>query len=205
MIKNIIFDVGDVLLEYRWKDMLMDYGLSEAEAIRVGTLMFDDPLWRQLDYGKSEKEVILEYQQKYPKDKEVTKWFITNGEYMHVKREDVWEKVHKLKQIGYHLYILSNYSKDLFDKHTKGASFLEDMDGTVVSYQVGAIKPEKAIYEYLFETYQLSPQDCFFLDDRLENIEAAKELGMDGVQIKSREQLLALLDTLIVKKQQQGK
>ena len=54
MIKNIIFDVGDVLLEYRWKDMLMDYGLSEAEAIRVGTLMFDDPLWRQLDYGKSE-------------------------------------------------------------------------------------------------------------------------------------------------------
>ena len=66
MIKNIIFDVGDVLLEYRWKDMLMDYGLSEAEAIRVGTLMFDDPLWRQLDYGKSEEEVILEYQQKYP-------------------------------------------------------------------------------------------------------------------------------------------
>ena len=124
---------------------------------------------------------------------------------MHVKREDVWEKVHKLKQMGYHLYILSNYSKDLFDKHTKGASFLEDMDGIVVSYQVNAIKPEKAIYDYLFETYQLSPQECFFLDDRLENIEAAKELGMDGVQIKSREQLLTLLDTLIEKKQQQGK
>ena len=46
-IKNIIFDVGDVLLSYRWKYMLMDYGLSEEEAVRIGTEMFDDPegLW----------------------------------------------------------------------------------------------------------------------------------------------------------------
>ena len=42
-IKNIIFDVGDVLLSYRWKYMLMDYGLSEEEAVRIGTEMFDDP------------------------------------------------------------------------------------------------------------------------------------------------------------------
>ena len=41
-IKNIIFDVGDVLLSYRWKYMLMDYGLSEEEAVRIGTEMFDD-------------------------------------------------------------------------------------------------------------------------------------------------------------------
>jgi hypothetical protein len=40
-IKNIIFDVGDVLLSYRWKYMLMDYGLSEEEAVRIGTEMFD--------------------------------------------------------------------------------------------------------------------------------------------------------------------
>lgn len=45
--KNIIFDVGDVLIEYRWKQMLMDYGLEEDDAIRVGREMFDDPerLW----------------------------------------------------------------------------------------------------------------------------------------------------------------
>ena len=43
-IKNIIFDVGDVLLSYRWKYMLMDYGLTETEAVRIGTEMFDDPV-----------------------------------------------------------------------------------------------------------------------------------------------------------------
>ena len=54
-IKNIIFDVGDVLLSYRWKYMLMDYGLTETEAVRIGTEMFDDPegLWGLLDLEPS--------------------------------------------------------------------------------------------------------------------------------------------------------
>ena len=47
--KNIIFDVGDVLLEYRWKDMLVeDYGMTEERAVQIGKSMFDDPLWRIL-------------------------------------------------------------------------------------------------------------------------------------------------------------
>ena len=51
--KNIIFDVGDVLIDYRWKYMLQDYGLTEAEAIRIGNEMFEDPerLWSQMDLG----------------------------------------------------------------------------------------------------------------------------------------------------------
>ena len=50
--KNIIFDVGDVLLEYRWKDMLVqDYGMTEERAVQIGKSMFDDPLWSGLDLG----------------------------------------------------------------------------------------------------------------------------------------------------------
>ena len=60
-IKNIIFDVGDVLLSYRWKYMLMDYGLSEEEAVRIGTEMFDDPegLWGLLDLGTVPQQEII--------------------------------------------------------------------------------------------------------------------------------------------------
>ena len=60
-IKNIIFDVGDVLLSYRWKYMLMDYGLSEEEAVRIGTEMFDDPegLWGLLDLGTVPQQVSI--------------------------------------------------------------------------------------------------------------------------------------------------
>ena len=73
-IKNIIFDVGDVLLSYRWKYMLMDYGLSEEEAVRIGTEMFDDPegLWGLLDLGTvPQQEIIDHYCRKYPADEKV--------------------------------------------------------------------------------------------------------------------------------------
>ena len=99
MVKNIIFDVGDVLLEYRWHDMLTDYGLDDEEADKVGKLMFDDNLWHEFDIGNmKDEEIISQYMENYPGYAEVMQWFMTHGEFMHVKREDVWEKVRKLKE-----------------------------------------------------------------------------------------------------------
>ena len=51
MLKNLIFDVGDVLLEYRWQDMLVEHGLSREEALRIGSEVFANPYWSLLDYG----------------------------------------------------------------------------------------------------------------------------------------------------------
>ena len=71
---NIIFDVGDVLLEYRWKQMLMDCGLSEEEAIRVGHELFDDDddLWHIFDLAiMSDEEILNAYCKKYPNDTEI--------------------------------------------------------------------------------------------------------------------------------------
>lgn len=71
---NIIFDVGDVLLEYRWKQMLMDCGLSEEEAIRVGHELFDDndDLWHIFDLAiMSDEEILNAYCKKYPDDAEI--------------------------------------------------------------------------------------------------------------------------------------
>lgn len=144
--KNIIFDVGDVLLQYRWKDMLVDYGLSAEEAERVGTELFDDPerLWSEFDLGEIPDEgLISRYSKKYPKDKEAIAWFIRHGEYMHVARPAVWKMVKKLKQEGYGIYLLSNYSEGLFKKHTEYADFMQDIDGMVVSYMVNKAKPEE--------------------------------------------------------------
>lgn len=83
MIKNIIFDVGEVLLGYRWKEMLMDYGLKESEAIRVGNLIFNDNLWTQLDMQSEPTEsIIKKYELKYPGEAAVIRWFIEHGELM---------------------------------------------------------------------------------------------------------------------------
>lgn len=197
MIKNIVLDVGDVLLEYRWKDMLMDYGLDESTAIVVGREMFDDPLWRQFDLDLLPcEDIIKQYEKNYPEHKEAIRWFITHGEYMHVPRPDVWEKVHTLKTKGFGIYILSNYSEEFFEKHTKGASFIEDADGMVVSYQIHKAKPDREIYQYLFDKYNLDPSECIFFDDRAENVEASNKIGMKSIQITSKDQLLEELTKL---------
>ena len=147
MIRNLIFDVGDVLVEYRWFEMLTrDYGLSEAEAKRIGEEMFDNEIWVQgLDGGRlSLEEAIHQYELKYPDDVDVMGWFLRNGEQMAVKRPEVWDKVAALKENGYKIYLLSNYSEELFHVHTKGAKFLDVLDGGVVSYQVHALSGFRA-------------------------------------------------------------
>ncbi len=198
MIKNIIFDVGEVLLGYRCKDMLMDYGCNESEAERLGTLIFSDKLWEQLDIqNETTESVIKKYEEKYPKDAKAIRWFIEHGEYMSVPRKDVWQRLHKLKEKGYKIYLLSNYSKDLFEKHTKGADFLNDIDGMVVSYQIHKIKPDVAIYNYLLEKYSLNKEECIFFDDREVNTKAAQNLGINSVTVTSKELLLNEIDKLL--------
>lgn len=148
MIKNLIFDVGEVLLEYRWTDMLMDYGLSYAEAKRIGEELFHKPIWADgLDGGLVTIENAIEkYKFLHPNDIDVISWFLRNGELMAVRRPEVWEKLAMLKKKGYMIYILSNYSEELFAKHTKDAGFLDIIDGGIVSYQVHLLN---LIYVYI--------------------------------------------------------
>ena len=198
--KNIIFDVGDVLLDYRWQQMLMDYGLDEAEAYRVGRELFDDPdgLWHEYDLGvKSQEEIIREFEEKHPKDAEVIRWFISHGEYMHVARPAIWKLVHQLKKAGYHLYILSNYPEILFKKHTEYADFMDDMEGMMVSYMIHIGKPERAIYQALCDKYGLNKDECLFFDDRAENVQGAIDFGMRAKRVLSAKGLAADLEELL--------
>lgn len=197
MIKNLIFDVGGVLFDYRWKEMFMDYGLDEDNAIRVGTQMFNDPdrTWDIFDLGiKSDEEIADIFCKKYPGDEDVIRWFIRHGEYMQVPRPKVWKKVHELKQKGYTIYILSNYPESLFKKHTEYADFMDDIDGLMVSYMIHKAKPAEDIYKALCDKYGLDRSESIFFDDRSENVEGAVKFGMKSVKILSEQVLLDELD-----------
>ena len=197
MIKNLIFDVGGVLFDYRWKEMFMDYGLDEDNAIRVGTQMFNDPdrTWDIFDLGiKSDEEIADIFCKKYPGDEDVIRWFIRHGEYMQVPRPKVWKKVHELKQKGYKIYILSNYPESLFKKHTEYADFMDDIDGLMVSYMIHKAKTAEDLYKALCDKYGLDRSESIFFDDRSENVEGAVKFGMKSVKILSEQVLLDELD-----------
>ena len=198
--KNIIFDVGNVLLVYRWRAMLTDYGLSLDEAERIGHEMFDSPgkIWAKFDLGiESDEEIIEDFEKIYPADIKTIRWFIEHGEYMHVPRPRVWEMVHRLKEAGYHLYILSNYPESLFNKHTEYADFMKDMDGYMVSYMINKAKPGHEIYQAICNKYSLIPSESVFFDDRAENVQGAIDFGMDSEIVKDEESFLFRLNELL--------
>lgn len=198
MIKNIVFDIGDVLIEYRWYELCTDMGLSKEEAKRVGKEIFLNPHWDILDLGTIDFEIVKEaYAKMYPQDEEAIRYFLDHGERLHTVREDVWEKIYLLKEKGYRIYLLSNYPEHLFQKHIEGTKLLEIVDGAVISSRIHHMKPHKEIYEYLLGTYRLTPSECIFFDDKEINTEAARSFGMEAVTIHSKAQLLGLIDELL--------
>ncbi len=198
--KNLIFDLGDVLLSYRWRGMLMDQGLSAAEAEEIGHKMFDEPrkLWHQLDLGiRSTEDIIREFEEEFPEDGSIIRWVIEHNEYMHVARPRVWAMIHALKAAGFHIYLLSNYPYDFFHRHTEYADFMQDLDGMMVSYMLHLSKPDPEIYQALLLRYRLNPGECIFFDDRFENVDQARKLGIDAVQVYSQESLLDDLKSIL--------
>lgn len=200
-IKNLIFDVGDVLISYRWKEMLMnDYGLDSEESERVGLEIFSHPDWTdRFDRGLATYEDMIEmYKGLYPEDEKHIRWFFENGQKMRVPREEIWELVARLKEEkGYRIYLLSNYSQYLFDLHSDGYPFMNLLDGKVISYEAKMVKPEPGIYQYLFDKYDLKAEECLFFDDRYENVIASHDQKMDANYVTSREMLGRLLKNLL--------
>lgn len=199
MIKNLIFDVGNVLFHYRWLEALVDTGMTKEQAAETGPKIFDEtPLWREFDAGNIDLPGIIEgYGELFPEFKDNIAEFITRAERMPIDRPEVWEKMKLLKDKGYKIYLLSNYSDYLFNRHTEGKAFLDYIDGKVVSYEVHYTKPQKEIYEILLSKYNLKPEESLFFDDREENVQTAVSLGISGCVVKSREHINEELEKLI--------
>lgn len=197
MIKNLIFDVGKVLMTYRPFEMMEEHGLSREEAERIVNEMFTNPYWKLCDYGTVPYDELTKgLQTIYPDDAEAIGWFFANAGSLMVGRPKVWEKLHELKEKGYKIYILSNYEETLFKMHTDGRPFMQDMDGAVVSYAVHMAKPEERIYRYLLDTYGLKAEECLYFDDLPENCGAAAKLGINTYQVKAEEPFLKRLEKL---------
>lgn len=199
MIKNLIFDVGNVLFHYRWLEALVDAGFTREQAAEMGPKIFDEtPLWREFDAGNIDLQGIIDgYGEYFPEYKEYIAEFITRAERMPIDRPEVWDKMKALKDKGYKIYLLSNYSEYLFTRHTDGKAFMDYIDGKVVSYEIHYTKPQKEIYETLLAKYDLNPEESIFFDDREENVEAAVALGIKGCTVRSREHINSELEMLM--------
>lgn len=198
MIKNIIFDVGNVLVEYNPDGLMRRLGFDEETLQAVNQAVFQNELWNESDRGVLSPEELLEaFIANNPAyEKEIRQVIDAVGDTISLMPYTV-EWVKGLKERGYHLYILSNYAEYTYEKTSHKMEFLPYMNGVVFSYRCKLIKPEKEIYEYICKTYELKPEESVFLDDREDNVEAARNMGMHGIVFENYAQGSETLEQLL--------
>ncbi len=191
MIRNIIFDIGRVLIDFEWQEYMKS--LFDAETARTVTAaMWGKGYWSELDIALLSDDEILElfYSEAPEYKKEIREAFDRVGEC--VKRRD-WAipLIDSLKEKGYRVLYLSNFSEHVMGSNPEALDFLSHMDGGVFSCDVNIIKPSSGIYAELIRKYDLIPEECLFIDDHGNNIAAARKFGIKGIRFDSREQLEA--------------
>lgn len=199
MIKNIVFDLGRVLVNFESREYLKEFGYDDKTVEKLNEIIFKSQEWLSCDSGAYENntdiaEILIE---KYPDYSEMIKKVLTKEWVkMLTLKEDTAEYLKELKSRGFKIYILSNLSKESYDYNSK-YEFFKYTDGGVYSYEVKKIKPNPEIYTELLKKYNLIPEETIFIDDVKENIDAANKLKINGVIFENLDQVKKEVETLI--------
>lgn len=179
MIKNIVFDMGNVLLNFDPQVPLDAFCGSDTEKEVIRRELFEGPEWVQGDLG------LIRDGDRFDLVKERVPREYWDGLKNCCDRWDICMRpiegalpfCERLRELGYRLFLLSNAS-DAFYRYFPPAVPVEYFDGMVVSADIHMIKPDRRIYEYLLEKYGLKAEECLFIDDRADNVEGARAVGM---------------------------
>ena len=201
MIKNIIFDIGNVLVHFRPLEVMAELGMNEDTVQAVADATIRSPLWCELDRGVIPEETVIQMMKQTAPDnyKDDVQTFFDKGRHLLVKSFDYSEDwLKSLKEKGYQIFLLSNYPQRFFEMHSKNNfTFMPYINGKIVSGYVKKIKPDIEIYNLLLDQYSLTPQECVFIDDVKENIEGAEKAGIHGIHFTNFEEVQSKLKTLL--------
>ena len=183
MIKNVIFDYGNVLVDWNPAYLFLPVFGGDEEKCRFFTDNVCNREWfTRMDRGESMDVCVAELQATYPQYADAVamfrdRWF----EMCHGDIPGMVEIIQDLKDKGVGVYGLTNWPADTFTEARRRFKTLASIDNYVVSSSVKLAKPDPAIYRLLLSKYHLKPEECVFIDDRKDNVDAAKTLGMSGI------------------------
>ena len=199
MIKTIIFDIGNVLIDFDWDGfMLREFPDADENLIaKLDEDVWQGGRWDRLDAGDDPQDVINNIVNYDPAhEKELRKIFADVGDTLR-KRAATPSWLKELKSRGYKLLYLSNYSRYVMNLNPDVLDFLPLLDGGIFSCDVKLIKPDPKIYEALAKKYDLVPSECVFIDDLEKNIKGAKDFGFHGIRFLNLKQAQEDLNNLL--------
>lgn len=200
MIKNVIFDIGNVIFNFDVCSVLASFTEDKEEGKFILDNVINSPEWFQyglIDIGYitwEEAVEIIKDRTNHVRDDLVEGFLKHHNEYGSVNSR-VLDLIRKLKDNNYNVYLLSNIDSYTYD-YIKTSGLFELVDGYVLSYREHKIKPYIGIYETLIDRYNLEVDKCLFIDDREKNVKTANELGILGKNVipDNYDSIVRLLD-----------
>ncbi len=181
MIKNVIFDFGQVLVKFEPKYMTSAYIKDEKDVEFAEKVLFDRLYWDKLDAGTiSDEEVVKLAKERLPErlwddaEKVYYNWIYNIPEVPGMR-----EVVNQLKEKGIEICILSNISL-YFAEHYREIPILRFFDKFVFSSECGMTKPDIEIFQHTLSKYGFVPSETLFVDDRSDNVSGARNAGIHG-------------------------
>ncbi len=185
MIKNVVLDMGNVLLDFNPEFVLSEFCSSEEEKAVIRKELFEGPEWALGDKGdiKDKDRFDLVKGRVPEKYHEALKNCADHWDICMDPLPGAENFCRRVKEMGLRIYVLSNAS-DLFYTYFPKFLPLEFFNGVFVSSDYLMLKPDVKIYETFLNKYGLDPKECLFVDDRKENVEGAEKAGMNGFCFK---------------------
>ncbi|MCI8759824.1 MAG: HAD family phosphatase [Clostridia bacterium] len=199
MIKNIVFDLGRVLVDFNPQKYLEEFGLEEEIRQSLTKNIFQSKEWEKCDSGvyQNNSDLVDLLVNQYPQlETEIKLVLNKNWVKMLSLKEETQVYLEDLKKQGFKIYILSNLSEESY-QYVKNYEFFKIIDGGVYSYQLKICKPNPKIYEKLLNQYKILPKETIFIDDNEKNIEMSEKLGMYGVIFEDLETVKQKVNNII--------
>lgn len=180
--KNVIFDFGNVLVQWHPEKVYAEHFGDEARAWWFLRHVCDADWRNRIDAGESTAACIEELKDKQPEYAEAIELYRSRWREMLTDEvPGMREVIADLSDKGYGIYGLTNWSMETFPAARERFGILQMIDRYVVSGAEGLVKPDARLFRVLLDRYHLKAEECVFVDDNPDNVAAAKALGMEGI------------------------
>lgn len=189
MINTIIFDIGNVLADFTWKEYLESFGYTGEMLERIARASVMNEKWEEYDKGlMSDEEILQCFVDKDPEIEADIRRCFENVKGMVSRNDYAIPWIKELKQKGYKVLYLSNFSRKASQECADALDFIPYMDGGILSYRDKVIKPMPEIYKLLIDRYDLNPDECVFMDDTEINLKGAEAFGIHTILFRNKSQ-----------------
>lgn len=182
MIKNIVFDMGNVIIRFDPELFMVRLGLAEEDRKLLKRELFVSLEWSRMDRGSLTDEEAAEIVCLRVPERlhDAVRRLVGMWDRPILPVEGMYELVEELRGMGYGIYLLSNASFRQHDywPRVPASKFF---DGTLISADVKLVKPQPEIYRLLCDKFSLVPEECVFIDDSTSNAEGAYFCGINAL------------------------